>query len=133
MRSRTRVALLLLALVCVAGVSAAHETWILPTSMRVRVGQPVALTVTSGTHFPNEESVVAPARIDRSEVRLGDEIYPLPRPQVTPRALHYLWTPTVPGVATIAVETAPRSLELKAAQIKEYFDEIHATPAIIAQ
>jgi uncharacterized GH25 family protein len=133
MKRRTRAALLPLALVCLAAVSAAHETWILPTSMRVRVGQPVVLGVTSGLKFPNEETVVAPARIDRSEVRLGNEIDPLPRPQITTRALHYLWTPKVQGIATITVEVAPRSLELKQSEIKEYFAEIHASPAIIAQ
>jgi hypothetical protein len=101
--------------------------------MRVRVGQPLALTVTSGSAFPKEETSVAPSRIDRSEVRLGGEIDPLPRPQITPRALHYLWTPKAQGVATISFEVAPRSIELKPAEIKKYLDEIHAGPAVIAQ
>ncbi len=133
MKRRTRAALFLLALVGFAGVAAAHDTWILPASMRVRVGQPVALSLTSGMTFPKDEAPIAPARVERSEVRLGNEIDPLPRPTSAPRALRYIWTPRVPGVATIAIELAPRSLELKPAEVKEYFDEIHASPAIIAQ
>ena len=133
MKRRTRTALFLLALVCFAGVSAAHETWILPASMRVPVGRPVEFSLTSGTTFPSDQLAVAPDRVERSEVRLGNEIDPLPRPRGAPRALHYTWTPRTQGVATIAIELGPRSLELKPSQVKEYFDEINAGPAILAQ
>jgi len=133
MKRRTRTALFLLALVCFAGVLAAHETWILPASMRVPVGRPVEFSLTSGMTFPSDQIPVAPERVERSEVRLSNEIEPLSRPRSAPRALRYVWTPRVPGVATIAIELAPRSLELKPAEVKEYFDEIHAGPAIIAQ
>jgi len=133
--STERVAALvtLFALLGSVTLAAAHETWLLPSSMRVPVGRPVTLSLTSGMTFPNDDAPVAAARVDRSEVRLGTEIDPLPRPQSGARALRYTWTPRVPGVATIAIELAPRSLELKPSQIKEYFDEIHAGPAIIAQ
>jgi len=123
----------LFALLGTATLAAAHETWILPSSMRVSIGRPVALSLTSGMTFPSDQLAVAPDRVERSEVRLGNEIEPLPRPQAAPRALRYLWTPRAPGVATIAIELAPRSLELKSSQVKEYFDEIHASPAIVTQ
>lgn len=133
MKRRARAALFLLALVCFAGVAAAHETWLLPSSMRVPVGRTVALSLTSGMTFPSDQLAITPERVVRSEVRLGNEIEPLQRPRSAPRALRYTWTPRTPGVATIAIELAPRLLELKPSQVKEYFDEIHAGSAILAQ
>ena len=132
MKRRTRAALLLLALVSVAGVAAAHETWLLPSSMRVPVGRAVTLSLTSGMTFPNDQIKIEPSRVVRVEARLGHTTERLRRPKTTAHALHYVWTPRVPGVATIAIELGPRSLELKPAQVKEYFDEIHAGPDIIA-
>src|SRR6202011_1741261 len=93
----------------------------------------VALSLTSGVTFPHEETAIAPERVDRSEVRLGDDIEPLPKAQRTPHSIRYMWTPRVPGVATVAIELAPRSLELKPSEVKEYFAEINASPALIAQ
>jgi uncharacterized GH25 family protein len=133
MKRRTRSALLLLALVCFAGVSAAHETWILPASMRVRVGQPITLSLTSGMAFPADDLAIQPARVVRAQARLGGRIEQLARPRVGPMSLRYLWTPRSSGVATIGVELGPRTLELEPNLIGEYFDEIHATDAVIAQ
>ena len=133
MKHRTRAALFLVALVCLAGVSAAHETWILPASMRVRVGQPVALSLTSGMAFPADDFPIQPARVVRAQTRLGGKIEQLARPQLQPMSLRYLWTPRTAGVASIGIELAPRTLELEPNLIDEYFDEIHATDAILAQ
>lgn len=130
---RIALSLAVVALLASATVAAAHDTWVLPSSMRVPVGRPVVLTLTSGITFPHEESAIAPERIDRSEVRLADDIEPLPRARRAPHALQYMWTPRVPGVATVAIELAPRSLELKPKEVKEYFAEIHASPVLIAQ
>jgi len=133
MKRRTRTALFLLALVCFAGVSAAHETWILPASMRVRVGEPVALSLTSGMAFPADDFAIQPARVVRAEARLAGKIEQLARPQLQKMSLRYLWTPRTSGVATVGIELGPHTLELDPNLIGDYFDEIHATDAIIAQ
>jgi hypothetical protein len=133
MKRSTRAVLLLLALVSLAGVSAAHETWILPASMRVRTGQPVTLSLTSGMAFPADDFAIQPARVVRAQVRTGGKIEQLPRPQLASMALRYLWTPRTAGVATVAIELGPRTLELEPNLIGEYFDEIHATDAVIAE
>jgi uncharacterized protein DUF4198 len=132
MKRRTRAALILLALACLAGVSAAHETWILPPSMRVQVGQPIALSLTSGMAFPADDVAIQPARVVRAQVRLGGKIEQLPRPQLQRMSLRYPWRPRSSGVATIGIELGPRTLELDPNLIGEYFDEIHATDAVIA-
>ena len=133
MKRRTRAGLLLLGLVSVAGVAAAHETWLLPSSMRVPVGRPVTLSLTSGMTFPHDQIKIEPSRVVRAEARLGHTTERLRRPKTTAKALRYVWTPRVAGVATLAMELGPRSLELKPSQVKEYFDEIHAGPAILSQ
>ena len=133
MKRRTRSTLILLALVCLAGVAAAHETWILPASMRVRVGQPVDLSLTSGMAFPADDFAIQPERVVRAEARLGGKTEQLAKPQLQKMALRYLWTPRTSGVATIGIELAPKTLDLDLNLIGEYFDEIHATDAVIAQ
>ncbi len=133
MKRRTRTALLLLAVVSLAGVAAAHETWILPASMRVRVGQPVVLSLTSGMAFPADDFAIQPERIVRAEARLGRKIEQLAKPQLQKMSLRYLWTPRTSGVAAIGIELAPKTLDLDLNLIGEYFDEIHATDAVIAQ
>jgi hypothetical protein len=133
MKRGKRLTFLILALVCLAGVAAAHETWILPASMRVRVGEPVALSLTSGMAFPNDDFPIQPARVTRADARLGGRIERLPNPQPQKMSLRYLWTPRTAGVATIAIELAPKTLELDPKEISEYFDDIHASDEIIAQ
>ena len=133
MKRSTRTVLFLLALVSLAGVSAAHETWILPASMRIRAGQPVALSLTSGMAFPADDFAIQPARVVRAQARLGGKIEQLPKPQLQSMALRYLWTPRTAGVATVAIELGPRTLELEPNLIGEYFDDINASDAVIAQ
>ncbi len=133
--SRKRIALSLtaVALLGSATLAAAHETWLLPSSMRVPVGRTVALSLTSGMTFPSDQLPIAPERVVRGEVRLRNEIERLRRPRSAPKALRYVWTPRAPGVATISIALAPRSLELEPKLVKEYLDEIHASPATLAQ
>lgn len=133
MKRSTRAVLLLLALASLASVAAARETWLLPANMRVRAGQPVALSLTSGMAFPADDFAIQPARVARAQVRTGGRVEQLPKPQLTSTALRYLWTPRTAGVATVAIELAPRTLELEPNLIGEYFDEIHATDAVIAE
>jgi uncharacterized GH25 family protein len=122
-----------LALVCAATLAGAHETWILPSTMRVATGHPVTLSLTSGMAFPADDFAIDPKRIARAEIRLNGNIEQLRGARARSTALRYAWTPRAPGVATIAVELAPKTLELPPNLIEEYFQEIHAGPTIRAQ
>ncbi|HEV7838608.1 MAG TPA: DUF4198 domain-containing protein [Gemmatimonadaceae bacterium] len=129
----TRSILLLLALFSFAGVSAAHETWLLPASMRIRAGETVALSLTSGMAFPADDFAIQPARVVRAEARVGKRIEQLKKPKLQPTSLQYLWTPRAGGVATIGIELGPRTLTLEPKLIEEYFQEIHASDEVRAQ
>ena len=120
-------------MVCLAGVSAAHETWLLPASMRIRSGETVELSLTSGMAFPADDFAIQPSRVIRAEARLGKRIEQLKKPKLRPLALQYLWTPRANGVATIGIELGPRTLTLEPNLIEEYFQEIHASDVVRAQ
>jgi uncharacterized GH25 family protein len=133
MTRRTRSILLCVALLSFAGVAAAHETWLLPASMRIRAGETVALSLTSGMAFPADDFAIQPARVTRAEARLGKRIEQLKKPKLQSMSLQYLWTPRGNGVATIGIELGPRKLELEPKLIEEYFQEIHASSVVRAQ
>jgi uncharacterized GH25 family protein len=122
-----------IALIAGAGLAAAHETWVLPASMRVPVKKPVALDLTSGITFPAEESTIDPKRVVKASARLGGTIEEIQRRIVRPKSLRFVWTPLVDGIGTIAIELAPHTLLLDPKLIDEYYAEIHASPAIRAQ
>jgi uncharacterized GH25 family protein len=121
------------ALLAAAGLAAAHETWILPASMRIPVNKPVALDLTSGMGFPAEETAIDPKRVVKASARLGGTIEEIQRRIVRPKSLRFVWTPRLDGIGTIAIELAPKTLVLEPKLINEYYDEIHASPAIRAQ
>jgi uncharacterized GH25 family protein len=127
------VLVVVIALLAGAGLAAAHETWILPASMRIPVNEPVALDLTSGMGFPAEQTTIDPKRVVKASARLGGTIEEIQRRIVRPKSLRFVWTPRVDGVGTIAIELAPKTLVLDPKLINEYYDEIHASAAIRAQ
>lgn len=128
-----RVAILTLCLALGATIADAHDTWLLPSSLRTAVGRRVDLSLTSGMAFPADDFAIKPARIARASVRLGGHTSTLASPSSARLALRYRWTPKVPGVATIAVALAPKALTLRGPLIKEYLNEIDASPELRGQ
>ena len=128
-----RALAVVLALAFAAALAGAHETWILPSTMRVATGHPVTLSLTSGMAFPADDFAIDPKRIARAEIRLNGKLEQLRGGRTRPTALRYTWIPRTPGIATIAVELAPKTLMLQPKLIEEYFQEIHAGPSIRAQ
>ena len=129
-RRRTRAAIVCVAIIVSAATAAAHDTWLLPSSMQVPVGRPVMLDLTSGVLFPNDDFAIVATRVRRSIVRLGAITHPLPAPQSAPKSLRYQWTPAVAGVASIGIELAPKTLTLAPDKIEEYFSEINASATL---
>ncbi len=113
-----------------AGLAAAHETWLMPSSMRVAPGRTVELHLTSGMKFPASELPIDPTRVVRAEVRTGGNVERLRAPRATRRSLRYLWTPRQQGVATISIALKPRTLELEPKLIEEYLAEIRADSSV---
>lgn len=111
----------------------AHDTWLLPASMRVPVGKPVMLSLTSGMAFPVDDFVIDAKRITRANVRLAGVTSDLVNPTPASKSLHFEWTPATSGVAVFAVELAPKVLTLAPDKIEEYFADINAQKELRAE
>ena len=127
---RIAVILSAAALLASATLAAAHETWLMPSNMRIATGRTVELHVTSGMKFPANELPIDPSRVVRADVRTGTNIERLRAPRATKRSLRYVWTPKQPGVATISIALKPRTLELEPKLIEEYLAEIRADSSV---
>ncbi|HEV7594826.1 MAG TPA: DUF4198 domain-containing protein [Gemmatimonadaceae bacterium] len=130
-----RIAIILSAAAVLASatLSAAHETWLMPSNMRVATGRTVELHVTSGMKFPADELPIDPTRVVRAEVRTAGNVERLRAPRTTRRSLRYMWTAKQPGVAAISVALKPRTLELEPKLIEEYLTEIRADSSVRSQ
>ncbi|GAC1657034.1 MAG: hypothetical protein NVS4B3_23260 [Gemmatimonadaceae bacterium] len=127
-----RVAIVVLLLLGITAGAFAHDTWLLPSSLRVPVGRAVTLNLTSGEAFPVDDFAIEPTRVVLAEARLGGVRMPLGKPRRTSLTLRYVWRPTRAGIAALALELAPKSLELSPPLVAEYLNEINAEPGIRA-
>ncbi len=126
-RRRAAIAVGALALTLViAAQAAAHDTWLMSPSNSGKVGTPFRLDLTSGESFANDDFAIEASRVSRAQVREGHFIRSLPTPSASPRTLRYMWTPKLPGVATIGIELQPKTLVLAPKLIEDYLGEIDA-------
>ena len=131
MKRRT-LALVAVLLAAPCALLFAHDTWLLPASLRTTVGKPVRLSLTSGEGFPADDFAIAASRVMRADVRLAGKSAALAAPRRTAQSLRYVWTPRSAGFATFAVVLAPKVLSLAPDKIAEYLDEIDASAALRA-
>lgn len=108
----------------------AHDTWVLPQRASVNPGQVVTFDLTSGMAFPANEVGVKPERLARASSRLGEAVSDLVRQAGRKKSLRLETRFSKPGVAAVWIESKPRSLELKPAEVKEYLEEIGAWESI---
>jgi uncharacterized GH25 family protein len=108
----------------------AHDTWILPGRPSVNSGSDVTFNLTSGMAFPANEVGVKPDRLARASSRLGETVSDLVRETAGKKALPLKARFSEPGVAAVWVESKPRSLELKPAEVKEYLEEVGAWESV---
>lgn len=108
----------------------AHDTWVLPQRASVNPGQVVSFDLTSGMAFPANEVGVKPERLARASMRMGETVTDLIRESAGKKALRLRARFPDSGVAAIWIESKPRSLELKPAEVKEYLTEIGAWESV---
>jgi hypothetical protein len=104
-------------------IARAHDTWLLPARFSVPVPGTIELALTSsGGGFPASDHAVEEDRLVADSCLVAGETVTLARRQGE-RALHLSGRAVREGVAACTVETKPRTLELTAKQVEEYFDE----------
>jgi uncharacterized GH25 family protein len=123
---------LLPALLCatLSTVAFAHDTWLVAQRSTLPAGSSVTLDLTSGMAFPALDSAIKPERVARASVRLAGKTSPVKNQKSATHSLRFTALLTEPGIATVWVELAPKSLDLTPPQVKEYLDEIGASPEI---
>lgn len=117
-------------LLALASPAFAHDTWIAPDAFANACG-PVMLQMTSGMDFGRLDTAIDPKRVQRAVIMI-----PGRRLTMTPEAAaHSLnFKVDVPyGISIVAVELAPKTLELTFPQVNEYLDEIGAPDEIRAE
>lgn len=129
MSSTRLIAAGLVTLALGSGFAFAHDTWILPTRFDLPVGARIEADLTSGMHFPELESAVAPDRLASAGLRLAGRTVPLER---APRsgALRLSAPSTGSGIASLWLATHPRTLTLTPEQVAEYLQEIGASKEV---
>jgi uncharacterized GH25 family protein len=116
--------------ILIAWPAAAHDTWILASRPRVSPGSGVTFDLTSGMAFPANEAGVKPDRLARASARLGEAVADLVREAAGKKALRLKARFSKAGIAAVWIESKPRSLELKPAEVREYLEEIGAWHSI---
>lgn len=104
----------------------AHDTWLLARRTVVPPGT-VTLDLTSGMVFPANETAIKPDRVARAGGRLAGETFDLEDRRSAAKSLEFTARLPRPGVATVWVELAPKSIDLKPKQVAHYLDEIGAS------
>ena len=108
----------------------AHDTWLLAQRSKTVPGVSVALDLTSGMAFPVLDYAIKPDRVARASVRLGGKTFSIKGGKSTAHSLRFSAALPKPGIATVWVELAPKPLALTPPKVKEYLDEIGASPEI---
>ncbi len=114
----------------VSVILAAHDTWLLPSSVTVAPGSAVTLDLTSGMAFPATEAAVKPDRLAAARCRLAGKILDISDHTLAEKSLRLRIRAESPGIATIWAESKPRTLDLKPAEVKEYLEEIGAMETV---
>lgn len=125
-RSASMAALLAVA----AATAEAHDTWVLPSKPVVSPGSTLALDLTSGMAFSENDHGPKADRISSAMSRLAGQTVAIGTRVEVEGALRLSVPLASPGVATIWVETKPKEIELRPEQVGEYLAEIGAADTV---
>lgn len=116
------LALSAMAIALGAATAAAHDTWLLPKTFAVPVHGTIELGLTSGMGFPKDDHAVEADRLAAASCKVDGETVELQKfkaEHALQLSVHVMYG----GVAACAVETKPRTLELKPDEVEHYFAE----------
>ena len=123
---KSRIITITTVLAVSAATLGAHDTWLLADRGFVPVGGRVTFEMSSGGHFPANESAITPDRVSTSGWRLAGVAHALTPGRMGTGSLRFRETMPAAGVAMTWVSLHPRVLTLKSSLVKEYTDEIGA-------
>ena len=110
----------------------AHDTWLQPRRTAVLPGTIAQLDLTSGDKFAAFDTAIQPNRIEAARARLNGKTFDIRPGAPEKKSLELRVTLSDPGIATLWLSLAPKSIEMNRKQVQHYLDEIDA-PALLTQ
>jgi uncharacterized GH25 family protein len=120
-------------LTALAGPALAHDTWLLPARFETTAGGTISAEATSAMAFPRPETGIKPERVAAKGIRLAGATGDLEIAGATEAVLQMRAAADRPGIATLWVQTHPRTLDLKESEVVHYLEEIGASDTAGAQ
>jgi uncharacterized GH25 family protein len=120
-------------LTALAGPALAHDTWLLPSRFEAAPSGAISAEATSAMAFPKPETAVKPERVAAKGIRLAGATGDLEIAAVTDTVLQVRARADQPGIATLWIQTRPRTLDLKESEVVHYLEEIGASDTVGAQ
>lgn len=127
-----RRALACLIVLSVVSPAVASDTWLQPRRTSVLPGTIAQVELATGTKFPMRNDVVKQDGVGVALARLNGKTVELAEPSIDKKSFEYRAALSEPGIATLWVSLAPRSVELRGKQIKPHLDGIGA-PVLVRQ
>lgn len=110
----------------------ASDTWLQPRRTSVLPGTIAQVELATGAKFPARDDVVKQDGVGVALARLNGKTVELAQPSVDKKSFEYRAALSEPGIATLWVSLAPRSVELRGKQIRPHLDNIGA-PLLVRQ
>jgi len=117
-------------LLSIAPAAVAGDAWLQPRRTSVLPGTIAQIDLAIGTKFSSRDDLVKQDRVGVARARLNGKTFDLAEPSVDKKSLEYRAPLSEPGIATLWLSLAPRSLELRAKQVKSYLEEISAPVSV---
>lgn len=130
--SRLLDPLIALALCGVASAAAAHDTWLQPRRTSVLPGTIAQIDLASGDKFAAFDAAIKPDRVLSAHARLNRKTFAVQPGAPEKKSLELRVPLSDPGIATIWLSLAPKSVELHRKEVQHYLDEIDA-PSLLTQ
>ena len=130
--SRLLAPLIAFALSGVASAAAAHDTWLQPRRNSVLPGTIAQIDLASGDKFAAFDAAIKPDRILSARARLNRKTFDVQPGAPEKKSLELRVPLSDPGIATIWLSLAPKSVELHRKEVQHYLDEIDA-PSLLIQ
>ena len=127
--------LTLLAVIFLSGIglpAAAHDTWMQPRRTMVLPGTIAQIDLTSGDKFAAFDAAIKPDRVATARARLSGKTVDVQLGGPEKKSLELRVPLSDPGIATIWLSLAPKSIELNRKEVQHYLDEIGA-PELLTQ
>ncbi|MBA2623138.1 MAG: DUF4198 domain-containing protein [Chthoniobacterales bacterium] len=114
----------------VPSVARSHDTWLLPDRFHVEQLESATLNLTSSMAFPEFETGPKRERVESATYRLAGQTFDVTDLSAREKSLVIKTTPAQAGVATYSIKLPAKAIELEAALVEEYLDEVDASSEI---